>query len=320
MLDSFGAMEYLPRVYAAYYGVIHPWKYPIRESLEPLLTAHRVGHQTGDLEFAYLSLNCYFFLAFNGGISLDKIMQHYSAVVHAMAYHRQETLVKMARPFVQAILLFMNASREEALSYKGEIMDMVSDYESCKCADRHNAALEIQINRMMIAFVFDAYEEAELFLDSIDLGCSEVPTFQLVFTRFIIGMVSLAQARRGKNTRKNIRVAKKSLKYIRRLAKRCPDNCLDKKFLLEAELASIHGRSVKAYEKYLCAIAMAKHAGFQYEHALANECAGRHFIELGQMQAAQSLFEQACQVYGEWGAKAKVLHLQKEMVLLFSTC
>jgi len=319
MLDSFGAMEYLPRVYAAYYGVIHPWKYPIRESLEPLLTAHRVGHQTGDLEFAYVCLNCYFFLAFIGGISLDKITQHHSAVVHAMTNHRQESLVRIARPFVQTIVFLLNASREEALSYKGEFTDLVSDYESFKCAGRHNAALEIQSSRMMIAYFFDAYDEAESFCDSIDMGCEEVPTFYVVFTRLIIGMISLAQARRGKNMRKNIRAAKKSLTFIRRAAKRCPDNCLNKKFLLEAELASIHGRSVKAYEKYLCAIAMAKHAGFPYEHALANECAGRHLCELGQMQAARSLFEQACQVYDEWGAKAKVLYLQQEMVSLFST-
>jgi predicted ATPase len=63
--------EYLPRVYAAFYGCIHAWKRPLRDALEPLLHAHRVGMQTGDMEYASLNANLYCFRAMDAGISLN---------------------------------------------------------------------------------------------------------------------------------------------------------------------------------------------------------------------------------------------------------
>ena len=41
LLERFGSIEYLPRVYAAYYGVIGPCVDAIDHSLEPLKKAYR---------------------------------------------------------------------------------------------------------------------------------------------------------------------------------------------------------------------------------------------------------------------------------------
>jgi predicted ATPase len=62
---------YLPRVYVAFYGCIHPWKRPLRDSLEPFLHAHRIGMQTGDMEFSSLNANMYCFVAMDAGVPLD---------------------------------------------------------------------------------------------------------------------------------------------------------------------------------------------------------------------------------------------------------
>ncbi|NJL10445.1 MAG: hypothetical protein HC908_10495 [Calothrix sp. SM1_7_51] len=39
--------------------VVHHWKHPIKETLQPLLNAYFAGIETGDLEFAAYSLHHY---------------------------------------------------------------------------------------------------------------------------------------------------------------------------------------------------------------------------------------------------------------------
>jgi hypothetical protein len=70
---------------------------------------------------------------------------------------------------------------------------------------------------------------------------------------------------------------------------------------------------IPAYEKYTCAIELAKGQGFLYLHALANERVGYHFLALGQKTEAEPFFRTACSVYDEWGGKAKVHQLQAEL-------
>jgi predicted ATPase len=59
LYEKFDTKAWLGRVSAAYYGCVHGWKKPIQEALEPLKYAHRVGLETGDIEFAMLNSNIY---------------------------------------------------------------------------------------------------------------------------------------------------------------------------------------------------------------------------------------------------------------------
>jgi tetratricopeptide (TPR) repeat protein len=173
---------------------------------------------------------------------------------------------------------------------------------------------------MMIAYIFGAYEEASNFLSAFNQICRMPPTFQLVHMHFFRGMICLALAARGKDRRKNLRVAKRMLHKMKTWATKSPHNCLEKRFLLEAEMLSTRGQPEKAYEKYTCAIALAKDAGFLYMHSLASERCGRHLYALGQKESARPFFEEACQVLDEWGGTAKRLHLQEEMESMFPPC
>jgi predicted ATPase len=129
LLDLYGMVEYLPRVYAGHYGVIDSWKRPLKDSLQPLLQAHQIGLQTGDREFAFLCSNCYFIHAFHSGVLLDDLVSKWRSIEGEMAASRQDSLLEMALPYLQNILLLMNSSRQEALTFRGEIMDMVCEHE-----------------------------------------------------------------------------------------------------------------------------------------------------------------------------------------------
>jgi histidine kinase len=313
LLNSYGALEYLPRVYAAYYGVVHGWRYPISDVLEPLLRAHRVGLQTGDHEFAYICSTCYCFLALRCGVTLHAIMRRWAIFEASMLSTRHTMALRMSLPTVQAICFFMNPS-EDPLSFKGEKMDIVEEENKDAVSGRVSCFLESRLVRMNIAYVFNAFEIAYELSMALNMAAALlVPTIDHAFFQLIRGMSCLAMARKGKDFRKHVQDANKTIKLLRRWTKVSPHNIQEKVFLLEGELASVCGRADMAYGKFTCAIELAEGRGFLYLHALANERVGHHFLALGQKTEAKPFFRAACSVYDEWGAKAKVRQLEAEL-------
>ena len=318
LLDSYGTMEYLPRVYAAYYGVIHSWKFPISEALEPLLRAHRVGLQTGDHEFAFLCSNCYCFLALESGVPLGTLMSKYSTFEESMVTNRQKMTLRMSLPFVQAMSFYMNPP-EDPLSFRGSVLDMLQEEAECERSGRINQVLTSRLCRMEIAFVFNAHEEGYILSKTVCDAQLMVPTIEQSKFHFLRGMIALAMARKGKNARKNVRTAKEEIRWLRPLARKSPHNLLDKLFMLEGELASVCGCADEAYEKYISSIALAKDSTFLYTQALGNEQVCRHFLALGQKQRSEPYFHKACQLYSDWGGRAKVLLLKAELDRIYSS-
>jgi predicted ATPase len=53
ILERFKAKEWMARVHSFFYGMCNTWLQPLRESLKPLLVAHRVGLSTGDIEVSH---------------------------------------------------------------------------------------------------------------------------------------------------------------------------------------------------------------------------------------------------------------------------
>jgi hypothetical protein len=49
MYEKFNEKAWLGRVSAGYYGSVHGWKRPLRESFEPIKYAHKIALETGDM-------------------------------------------------------------------------------------------------------------------------------------------------------------------------------------------------------------------------------------------------------------------------------
>ncbi|MEH1935827.1 MAG: ATP-binding sensor histidine kinase [Nostoc sp.] len=94
-------------------------------------------------------------------------------------------------------------------------------------------------------------------------------------------------------------------------AKACPENILHKCLLIQAEKARLKGQKAEALDFYEQAIAQAKHQGYGYEQALANELAAKFFLNWGKEKAASDYLHEAYYCYSRWGAKAKISDLEK---------
>jgi predicted ATPase/signal transduction histidine kinase/CheY-like chemotaxis protein/tRNA A-37 threonylcarbamoyl transferase component Bud32 len=92
---------------------------------------------------------------------------------------------------------------------------------------------------------------------------------------------------------------------LRNWARFCPENFRHKHDLIEAERARIEhriGEAVAAYDK---AIERAADGGFVHDEALANELAGRFWLERGKTEFAASHLRRAYRCYQIWGARRK---------------
>jgi predicted ATPase len=312
LLEQFKAKEFLPRVYAAFYGCVHNWKRPLRGSLEPFLRADRVGMQTGDLQFSSLCSYLYCISAFDAGIPLVAIERQWQSFSEVMQSNRQKTLLSMALPFVQLIHHYMGLS-EDPLSPKGNIMDSDEALKSAIENKRVTNIIILKQYRMQLAYVFNDYETAAEHLVSVEDLWQMAATFERASFLFFSGMVRLQIARDGQQRRKHIKSAKAIIKLFQKWATHAPQHCLDKLFFLEAELASVCNEAPKAFQKYVCAIALAGESNFLMIHALANERVARHLVGIGSVEQAEVFFRKACTSYAEWGGKAKAVRLQAEV-------
>ncbi|MBC9073346.1 response regulator [Thauera sp. CAU 1555] len=93
---------------------------------------------------------------------------------------------------------------------------------------------------------------------------------------------------------------------LERWAQSAPANFRHKFDLVEAELARLDGRTGEAIGAYDKAIEAAVRGGFVQDEALANELAGRFWLQLGKEEFAAVHLRRAFRGYQLWGARRKL--------------
>ena len=95
-------------------------------------------------------------------------------------------------------------------------------------------------------------------------------------------------------------------------AENCPDNFQAQHLLVDAERQRIVGDELAAMAGYDQAIKSANKYGLIQLVALANEIAARFWLKKDQLTFTQLYLTQAYRAYQQWGATAKVTHLETE--------
>lgn len=138
-------------------------------------------------------------------------------------------------------------------------------------------------------------------------GCLSIPLYcfhSLVLIRAYPGST-------GKNQKQILHQIAGNQKKLKKWSQYAPVNVLHKYYLVEAELARIMNRNVKAMEFYEKAINSAHENKFINEEAIANEAAARFYLERGLKHIAGMYIRQAYNGYLQWGASAKLRDMEK---------
>jgi predicted ATPase len=102
-------------------------------------------------------------------------------------------------------------------------------------------------------------------------------------------------------------------------AENSPRNFQAQHVLVSAEMARLHGQSADAMALYEAAIAAATTHERLRERALAHELYARFWLERGQQKVAAVFMAEARSDYAQWGAAAKVRHLERTYSDLLGT-
>jgi transcriptional regulator with GAF, ATPase, and Fis domain len=103
------------------------------------------------------------------------------------------------------------------------------------------------------------------------------------------------------------------------LAESCPENFRCFSLLLSAEMARIQSRLTDAGELCEEAVTYARETGNLQQQAAASELAARNWAARGHDTVAAAFLDEARRCYAEWGALAKVSHLEQNYGHLLAT-
>ena len=165
-----------------------------------------------------------------------------------------------------------------------------------------------RVLKSYVRYLLGHYEEALTEAErSIELSVYAPNHIYVEVAHFLKGMSLLAvsHSTEGQNKAGHIARAEEELDRMSFLAEGCPDNYLDKRILLEAELARAKGDDGTTWRLYDDACQQARKTGFVQQGALACELAMRFWLDRGKEEFAAPYFERAIEGYRRWGAAKK---------------
>jgi predicted ATPase/signal transduction histidine kinase len=286
-------------------------KDPFQERLPALLEVYQCGVQTGDLEYAaYAAYNYCTFLYFIG-TDLPQLQTELEKYAQAIAQFKLEQTLHW-----QAML------QQTVANLAGQSMDPCRLCGSHYDEDASPIALESRTtkflfhqNKLILCYLFQQYPQgleqalaAEEYLDAV-IGIASVPV-----CHFYMALVRLALVAQSAPSERN-RLLKKVAsiqKKLKKWAHHAPMNHLHKWHLVEAESARVASDDLLAIRHYEQAITLAAKNGFAQEEALASELAARFYFSRSQEKVARTYLQEAHYGYQQWGAAAKVSHLERQ--------
>jgi PAS domain S-box-containing protein len=300
------------KILEAIAGHILPWNEPLKKSLDMSLKSYEAGLETGDLVFAALGIYQYAIFGQAMGMNLDDFQRKVSAHNQSVKAIGQELMYRRITIGLQTALNFMTpGSTPHVLN--GQYFDenqWLADAVATK--DRSNLNL-LFLNKLWLSFHFDCDDslieyagEAGKYLDSVT-GMINTALFRFYDSLSRLRLYKSFTENEREETLK--RVESNQLR-MRLWSENAPMNFQHKYDLVAAETARVTGNIGPAMENYEQAIKGAKENEFIHEQALANELYARFWQQRGNDRIAEMYMREARILYHQWGADAKVRHLE----------
>jgi PAS domain S-box-containing protein len=285
------------------------WLKPLQLCEEILIDGYQAGLRSGELQFAGYNLAFSLFTAFYRGIKLDKICDD---LLHCYEFSEQQKnnlSLRMIIP-LQLFLLSLLGTSPDKFEFQS---DKICEAEYLKSVNAPHAICIHHILKSQVLYLYDrpelAMESALIAAGSIDWLASQYYIAEHNFYSSLITIALYPTAPPSTQAEFVRTLAANQLK-MQTWSNNCPENFLHKYLLVAAEIARIGGKWQEAMDLYDRAIATARTDRFIQIEALANELAGKFWLNQGKEIFAQCYLKNAHQGYQMWGAKRKVEELE----------
>ena len=167
----------------------------------------------------------------------------------------------------------------------------------------------------LLGFYADSLEQSTRAVKYIN---SEFSPLMISLHKLYYSLALLAIYFKSGDRKKKLEIVESNQETLQKWATYAPMNFQHKSDLIEAEKYRVLGKKLEAMEMYDRAIAGAKENEYIQEEALANELAGKFYLDWGKEQIASTYIQQAYYGYAHWGARAKIEDLEKRYPTLLT--
>ncbi|MEM7181766.1 MAG: ATP-binding sensor histidine kinase [Spirochaetota bacterium] len=314
LIDKLKVEEHRPNAIFNVTVFITHWKEPLSNTMKPFFDSYQGGILVGDFEFAswaglFYNINSYF-----SGVGLAKVAEETKKFTQAIQELKQETAFNYISMFLQTLTNLIEQNPTPWI-IKGTIYDEFEMLVVHEKANDNNALFYLYFHKLSLSFLLEEYSIAFELLSATEKYLAGVPSthFTVVF-HFYDSLVQLLHFPSCEPNVQDTILEKISAnqKKMQAWAEHCPENCLHKYYLVEAERAKIAGEDAKAIDNYTLATKYAKQSGFLHDEALSYELFAGFWRKKGNVELTQMVLSKSYHLYVLWGAGAKILHMEKE--------
>ncbi|MGD1805067.1 trifunctional serine/threonine-protein kinase/ATP-binding protein/sensor histidine kinase [Dapis sp. BLCC M126] len=286
------------------YMHLNHWQEHLRNSLPSFLKYYTLSLSRGDLEFTSYNLLFHYYHAFYSGEELTELAEEMNSAIDTIIQIKQESSLRQLQMTQQTILNLIRSENPGVLV--GEALTDIQPQDQILVYQN--------FYKLYLYYLFGNYQEAlNIYLatePNISLVASHYSQVLLYFYGSLIRLalyndVSVEQQQQW------LAEVNSKLEQMEIWAHHAPVNFLHKFHLVEAEKHRVLHNYLEAMECYEKAIAGSTENKYIQEVALANELAGKFYLEWNKETIAQAYLIKAYYAYAQWGASAKLKHLQK---------
>ncbi|MGB3532624.1 MAG: AAA family ATPase [Microcoleaceae cyanobacterium] len=300
LLNKFNTKAIQAKVIFVVNAFINHWKNSATSTLNHLLDAYHTGLETGELEYATYALHVYCLIAYFSGQELSKLESQMSTYTDVMTQLNQEQSLRMHQSYYCAVLYLLDKTESPSLQ------ELEIKTENC---------YDIYLNRMILSYLFEQYDQAlvnavevEKYMQSATASLS-IPYFYFYDS---LNRLALCEEVSFLQRTKHLRIIRRNQKKIRKWMHHSPTNYSHKYLLIQAEQCRVLGKNIRAMDYYDQAIQTAKENNYLNEVAITAELTTKFYLSQGKKIVAKAYLQEAYYYYQQWGAMAKVKHLENK--------
>jgi predicted ATPase/signal transduction histidine kinase len=319
LLDRFASEDLRAKTLVIVYVFITHWKYHLQETLQPLLNAYIIGMETGDFEFGAYGLCLHSQYLYFVGRELNCLAQEMSKHEVLVSKLKQQTTLNWLYIYHQNILNLLGKSADPCRLI-GEIYDVDTMLPiHIETGDR-TSLHALYFHQLVLCYLFEKNTQAIEHADHAKLyedAAIGLRSYSSLYFYDALANLAVYSDLAIANQAETMARVEKSLEKIQIWAEHAPMNYLHQLHLIEAERYQVSGQVLAAMEAYDLAIEGAKENGYIQDQALANELAAKFYLKQNRLMIAKAYMREARYYYSQWGALAKVQHLESRYSILF---
>lgn len=287
-------------------GFVRHWSQAASDGCAPLAEGFELAVDAGDFVWGAFCAQMYIILSFLSGADLRVLEPEGRRYTDATAKLNQEHAIAVNECYARATANLRHGAPDPT-----RLGDEEPLHATLAAQENNTGLFNFFFVRLFLSVVHQSPEAPELakkagrYIDAVPATYC-VPAF-LAFEVFAStqNWEELSMAERARLLPR----AAVSQARLKRWAKRTPSNHASKTHLVDAELARVMGRKVRALSEYDKAIEAGRKHGNRFDEALAGEMAGRYQRAMGNTRLAIAYEREAAYAYGLWGAEAKALSM-----------